>query len=97
MRLKHRFHIAQNLFRHRKVRDKRFAKNTVQLFSLFFVATFVIAKHLLGSARGESVAHIKNPRDCPRILDNINSTATKLLCHSERFKLTRQQGRRRIC
>ncbi len=53
-RVEHPFHVVKNLFRHRKVRYKGLAKNTVQLFSLFALANLVIAKNRLRSIHGES-------------------------------------------
>jgi len=45
--VEHPFHIIKNLFRHRKVRYRGLAKNTVQLFTLFALANLVIAKRSL--------------------------------------------------
>jgi transposase, IS5 family len=41
------FHVVKNLSRHRKVRYKGLAKNKAQLFSLFGLASLVIAKKQL--------------------------------------------------
>ena len=47
-RVEHPFHVAKNLFRHRKVRYRGMFKNTAQLLTLFALANLVIAKrHLL--------------------------------------------------
>ena len=45
-----RFHIIKNLFKHRKVRYRGLAKNTAQLYSLFALASLVIARRALLSA-----------------------------------------------
>ena len=55
-KVEHPFHVVKNLFRHRKVRYKRLAKNQGQLFALFGLANLVIAKRSLMDlqARGAS-------------------------------------------
>uniref|UniRef100_A0A071MH94 Transposase IS4-like domain-containing protein n=1 Tax=Burkholderia cenocepacia TaxID=95486 RepID=A0A071MH94_9BURK len=53
-RAEHPFHVVKNLFRHRKVRYKRLAKNTAHLFSLFALANLVIARNRLWSIHGRS-------------------------------------------
>jgi IS5 family transposase len=51
-RVEHPFHIAKNLFHHRKVRYKVLAKDTSQLFGLFALANLVMAKNRLRSIHG---------------------------------------------
>lgn len=55
-KVEHPFHVIKNLFRHRKTRYKRLAKNEAQLFSLFGLANIVIARRRLLAieARGAS-------------------------------------------
>jgi transposase, IS5 family len=45
--VEHPFHIVKNLFRHKKLRYRGLAKNTVQLYTLFALANLVIAKKAL--------------------------------------------------
>ena len=40
--VEHPFHIAKNLFRHKKLRHRGLAKNTAQLHTLFAVANLVL-------------------------------------------------------
>jgi IS5 family transposase len=47
VRVEHPFHISKNLFRHRKLRYRGFAKNTAQLHTLFALANLVIVKKTL--------------------------------------------------
>lgn len=51
-KVEHPFHVVKYLFRHRKVRYKGLAKYAAQLFALFGLANFVIAKRPLLDARG---------------------------------------------
>lgn len=55
-KVEHPFHVIKNLFRHRKTRYKRLAKNEAQLFSLFGLTNIVIARRRLLAieARGAS-------------------------------------------
>jgi IS5 family transposase len=41
--VEHPFHVAKNLFRHRKARYRGLAKNAAQLFTLFGFANLVLA------------------------------------------------------
>jgi IS5 family transposase len=43
----HPFHIVKNLFRHKRLRYRRLAKNTAQLHTLFALAKLVIVKNTL--------------------------------------------------
>ena len=45
--VEHPFHIVKNLFRHKKLRYRGLAKNTVQLHTLFALANLVIVKKAL--------------------------------------------------
>ena len=45
--VEHPFHVAQNRFRHRKLRYRGLAKNTAQLHTLFALANLVIVKKAL--------------------------------------------------
>jgi IS5 family transposase len=42
-KVEHPYHVAKNLFRHRKVRYRGLAKNTPQLFTLFGFANLALA------------------------------------------------------
>lgn len=42
-KVEHPFHVIKTLFRHRKVRYRGLAKNTAQLYTLFALATLVLA------------------------------------------------------
>jgi len=55
-KVEHPFHVIKNLFKHKKARYKGLVKNEAQLFSLFGLATIVIAKRRLLDldARGAS-------------------------------------------
>ncbi len=57
-RVEHPFHVVKNLFHHRKTRYKGLAKNTAHLFSLFALATLVIARNLLRSAHGSTPPYV---------------------------------------
>ena len=46
-RVEHPFHVVKNLFRHKKVRYRGLAKNTVQLCALFALGNLQIAKRRL--------------------------------------------------
>ncbi|BBJ23910.1 hypothetical protein W01_18370 [Candidatus Nitrotoga sp. AM1P] len=46
-KVEHPFHVVKNLFRHRKARYQRLAKNTAQLFSLFGLANLMLARRWL--------------------------------------------------
>ena len=45
--VEHPFHVVKNLFRHKKLRYRGLAKNTVQLHTLFALANLVIVKKTL--------------------------------------------------
>ena len=46
-KVEHPFHVVKNLFKYRKVRYKRLAKNESQLFTLFGLANLVLARRQL--------------------------------------------------
>lgn len=52
-KLEHPFHVMKNLFGHRKTRHQGLAKNAAQLFLLFGLADFVLARRWLLSANGQ--------------------------------------------
>src|SRR5271156_6692139 len=45
--VEHPFHIVKNLFRHKKLRYRGLAKNTMQLYTLFALANLAIVKKTL--------------------------------------------------
>ena len=48
-KVEHPFHVIKNLFRHRKTRYQRLAKNPAPLFSLFGFANLMLARRWLFS------------------------------------------------
>jgi transposase, IS5 family len=52
----HPFHVIKSLFRHKKTRYRRLAKNHAQLFRLFGLANLVLAKKNLLAIHGRGAS-----------------------------------------
>jgi IS5 family transposase len=53
-KVEHPFHVLKNLFRHRKTRYRRLAKNTAQLHTLFAFAILILAGRTFDGARAQT-------------------------------------------
>jgi IS5 family transposase len=53
-KVEHPLHVLKNLFRHRKTRYRRLAKNAAQLYTLFTFANLMLAGKNFGSAQARA-------------------------------------------
>jgi hypothetical protein len=81
-KVEHPFHVAKNLFRHRKARDKGMAKNTGQLLNPFGLANVVIVRRSLLEVRGRSHERLESEEDLAAHTLSLPMRDTDFLCGS---------------
>jgi len=76
-KVEHPFHVVKNLFRHRKARYKRLAKNAAQLFSLFGFANLMLARRWLLNTHTQGVSRKREMRKMSRNLPQFRLQSSR--------------------